>query len=164
MSKPDQSIKQCSVVSYSVEDTCHIGFLCGKQARAGNLIALSGDLGAGKTVFTKGIARGLGYSGWERLKSPTFTIVHEYKSRPPLYHFDLYRLNDYDELFEIGFEEYLAGRGVVVVEWADKFDAVLPQATIRVAIAHRTVEMRTISIEGPEKMVDQIIEYGEKAG
>ena len=84
----------------------------------GSLIALSGDLGTGKTALTKYIAEGLGVT--ETVTSPTFTIIQEYRSgRLPLYHFDVYRVNDEDELFELGYEEYFYGDGVCVVEWAD---------------------------------------------
>ncbi|MBR1629772.1 MAG: tRNA (adenosine(37)-N6)-threonylcarbamoyltransferase complex ATPase subunit type 1 TsaE, partial [Lachnospiraceae bacterium] len=99
-----------------------------KEANPGEVFALIGDLGAGKTVFAKGFAAGLGIK--EPVTSPTFTIVCEYEGgRIPLYHFDVYRLDDPEELFEIGFEEYLYGEGVCLIEWADRIWEELPPQT-----------------------------------
>jgi tRNA threonylcarbamoyladenosine biosynthesis protein TsaE len=92
------------------------------------VLALCGELGAGKTQFVKGLAAGLGYQG--DVTSPTFTLIHEYLGgRLPLYHFDFYRLDTEDEAIRLGLEEYLAGDGVCVIEWADKFPGVLPPQT-----------------------------------
>jgi len=90
------------------------------------VVTLQGDLGAGKTLLTKGIAKGLGVSDWYYLNSPTFTLINEYRGRLPLYHLDLYRLGDADELFELGFNDYLAGSGVLVIEWPEKAVELLP--------------------------------------
>jgi len=90
------------------------------------VITLQGDLGAGKTLLTKGIAKGLGVPDWYYLNSPTFTLINEYRGRLPLYHLDLYRLGDADELFELGFNDYLAGSGVIVIEWPEKAEELLP--------------------------------------
>ena len=90
------------------------------------VVTLQGDLGAGKTLLTKGIAKGLGVPDWYYLNSPTFTLINEYQGRLPLYHFDLYRLGDLDELFELGFNDYLAGPGVLVIEWPEKASSLLP--------------------------------------
>ncbi len=90
------------------------------------VITLQGDLGAGKTLLTKGIAKGLEVPDWYYLNSPTFTLINEYRGRLPLYHFDLYRLGDIDELFELGFNDYLAGSGVLVIEWPEKASSLLP--------------------------------------
>lgn len=101
----------------NVTETEAIGENLGKGVKAGDIIAFSGDLGAGKTAFTRGLARGLGIS--EDVTSPTFTIVNEYdQGRIPLFHFDLYRLGGEEELFELGFEEYFHRDGVCVVEWS----------------------------------------------
>ena len=90
------------------------------------VVTLQGDLGAGKTLLTKGIAKGLGVPDWYYLNSPTFTLINEYQGRLPLYHFDLYRLGDLDELFELGFDDYLAKPGVLVIEWPEKASSLLP--------------------------------------
>lgn len=96
--------------------------------RAGDVVALTGGLGAGKTHFTKGLVRGLG--GTEEVTSPTFTLVHEYRSgRLPVYHFDFYRMETANEVIGIGWDEYLEAGGICVVEWADRFPALLPEGT-----------------------------------
>lgn len=104
-----------------------------KMAQPGSVICLTGDLGVGKTTMTKGIAKALGIE--EPITSPTFTVVQEYEGgRLPLYHFDVYRVNDPEELFELGFDEYIHGKGVCVIEWADLIRGMLPQKRIEVDI------------------------------
>ncbi len=111
------------------EDTRAFGCDLAKSLKPGDVIAMIGDLGTGKTTLTKYIAAGLGIE--ETVTSPTFTVVQEYKSgRLPLYHFDVYRVNDPDELFEIGFEEYLYSDGAVIVEWGDLVYDLLPEHSI----------------------------------
>ena len=103
--------------SHSESETEALGEALGRELRAGDVLALDGDLGAGKTAFTRGLARGLGYPG--RVTSPTFTIVNEYEGgRLPLFHFDLYRLTSPEELFDIGWEDYLERGGICCVEWS----------------------------------------------
>lgn len=116
------------IISYSEAQTKEIGKKIAEQLTKGDVICLIGDLGAGKTLLSKAIAYGLGVK--EPVTSPTFTIVHEYKGYLPLYHFDVYRINDIDEMFEIGFEEYVYGRGVCIIEWADKIREILPKESI----------------------------------
>ncbi len=104
------------------------------------IFALEGDLGAGKTQFVKGLARGLEVADWYYLNSPTFTLINEYQGRLPLYHFDLYRLGDSDELFELGFSDYLEPPGVLALEWPAKGLALLPQErllTVKFTIENR---------------------------
>ena len=120
-------------ISHSVEETEAIGAEFGKSLSAGTVVAYMGDLGMGKTAFTRGIAKGMGFTG--RVTSPTFTIVNEYPSDPPLYHFDLYRLDGEDELFDIGWEDYLAGSGVCVVEWSERAPEALPPDTLWIRIS-----------------------------
>ena len=118
----------------TAEETYRIGYTMAREAGPQDVVALIGDLGVGKTVFAKGFADGLGITS--PITSPTFTIVCEYEEgRLPLYHFDVYRICDYEELFEIGFEEYLYGNGVCLVEWADKFLDELPEQTTVVTIS-----------------------------
>lgn len=110
---------------YSEEETRKIGYELGKKAAKGEIYCLHGDLGVGKTIFTKGFAQGLGIT--EHITSPTFTIVNEYHSgRIPFYHFDVYRIGDVEEMFEIGYEEYFYGDGVCLIEWAELITDILP--------------------------------------
>ena len=119
----------------SEEDTKRLGHQLANGLQSGDVVALIGDLGTGKTALTKAVAAGLGIG--DMITSPTFTIVCEYHSgRLPLYHFDVYRVSDPDELFEIGFEEYLFGKGVCLIEWADLIEDILPARTIRVELSY----------------------------
>lgn len=119
--------------SNSVEETEALGAALAARLRPGDVVAYTGDLGAGKTAFTRGIARGLGIPEW--VTSPTFTIVNEYEGgRLPLFHFDMYRLGDPEELFDIGWEDYLARGGVCAVEWSENVADALEDEPIRVDI------------------------------
>jgi len=111
------------------------------------VITLQGELGAGKTLLTKGIAKGLDVPDWYYLNSPTFTLINEYRGRLPLYHLDLYRLGDADELFELGFNDYLSGSGVLVIEWPEKAEAFLPSRNlIKIRIEIISSEKRRIYV------------------
>ncbi|MDD2421990.1 MAG: tRNA (adenosine(37)-N6)-threonylcarbamoyltransferase complex ATPase subunit type 1 TsaE [Heliobacteriaceae bacterium] len=107
-----------------------LGFWLGERVAPGEVILLYGDLGAGKTTLARGIARGLGFS--DRVTSPTFTLIHEYFGRLPMFHFDLYRLSDPDEVWEIGWPDYLRGSGVVVVEWPERLGDLMPHEALNV--------------------------------
>ncbi|MEE0772076.1 MAG: tRNA (adenosine(37)-N6)-threonylcarbamoyltransferase complex ATPase subunit type 1 TsaE [Anaerovoracaceae bacterium] len=116
-------------------ETVEFGAEIGRKAVAGAVIALTGDLGAGKTTLTKAIAAGLGVE--DVITSPTFNIVKEYDTgRLPLYHFDVYRIGDEDEMYELGYEEYFYGEGVCVVEWADLIPELIPEEAIRINIEY----------------------------
>ena len=116
------------IESNSPEETFRVGKELGERAYAGQVFTLTGDLGVGKTVFTQGLAKGLGID--EPVNSPTFTIVQEYRQgRLPLYHFDVYRIGDPEEMYELGYEEYFYGDGVCVIEWADLIEELLPEYT-----------------------------------
>ena len=120
--------------THNSKETYEIGFNMGKSAKAGDVYCLDGDLGVGKTVFTQGFAKGLGIN--EPINSPTFTIVQEYhEGRLPLYHFDVYRIADSDEMYEIGYEEYVYGDGVSVIEWPQLIDDILPEKRYDVTIS-----------------------------
>ena len=122
-------------ISHSEEETRQIASALGEKAVRGEILALEGDLGAGKTVFAKGFAQGLEYPFPEDVVSPTFTLIKEYRGgRLPLYHFDLYRLEDPSEAEEIGIDEYLFGDGVCLIEWAERAEELLPRGTGRVRI------------------------------
>lgn len=119
--------------SFQTKDTFRIGKRLGEQARRGQVVCLEGDLGVGKTVFTQGFALGIGID--ENINSPTFTIVQEYESgRIPFYHFDVYRIGDVEEMDEIGFEEYVYGDGVCLIEWANLIQEILPANYTKVMI------------------------------
>ena len=123
--------------------TKEYGYRLAEEAVPGQVIALIGDLGAGKTTLTKYIAEGLGVT--EHVQSPTFTIVREYHSgRMPLDHFDVYRIDDPDEMFEIGYEEYFYGDGLCVVEWADKIEELLPEGTRIIRLSYGGAEEERI--------------------
>ena len=135
-----------TITSQSVDETIAVGSEFALRLRGGDVIALDGDLGAGKTHFVKGLAAGLGYSG--EVTSPTFNLVHEYRgSALTLYHFDFYRLKKAAELTGIGFEEYLEDpAGVSVIEWASRFPEILPDATLRVSIESAGENSRKIDL------------------
>lgn len=136
-------------LSHSPEETEHIGEMLGRRLHPGTVVAYRGGLGMGKTAFTRGLARGLGCAG--RVTSPTFTIVNEYDGATPLFHFDMYRLGSSDELFDIGWEDYLTRGGVCAVEWSERVDDAMPADTLWVDIARGTGESdRIITITGGE--------------
>ncbi len=123
----------------NTKDTLSLGKRIAKGLEPGAVIALTGPLGAGKTTLAQAIARGLCVT--ERMASPTFTIVQEYRSgRLPLFHFDVYRVSDPDELFEIGFDEYLHAGGVCLVEWADLIEDVMPEGTVWIRLEYGEAE------------------------
>ena len=118
---------------WSEKETREIGKKLGEQAESGQVYALIGDLGTGKTVFSQGFAKGLGIE--ELVNSPTFTIVQIYeKGRLPFYHFDVYRIGDVEEMYEIGYEDCFFGEGVSLVEWADYIEELLPENCIHIRL------------------------------
>lgn len=138
-----------TIETYSAEETFALGKKIGERAKAGQVYALNGDLGVGKTVFTQGVAAGLGIT--EPVNSPTFTILQIYEEgRLPFYHFDVYRIGDVEEMEEIGYEDCFYGEGVCLVEWADLVEEILPENYIRIAIEKNLssgFDYRTIRIE-----------------
>ena len=129
-------------------ETEALGETLARRLEPGDVVAYRGDLGAGKTAFTRGLARGLGCTG--RVTSPTFTVVNEYEGRLPLFHFDLYRLEGEDALYDIGWEDYLDRGGVCAVEWSERAEAALPRETVWVSIRRcaESEDWRRITIEG----------------
>ena len=136
--------------SFSEADTFNIGKEIASSVKESDIVCLEGDLGVGKTVFTKGFAIGLNIE--ECITSPTFTIVQEYdEGRLPLYHFDVYRISDPEEMYEIGFEEYINGDGVCLIEWASMIEDILPKDIIKVNIykdLDKGVDYRLVTVEG----------------
>lgn len=134
----------------SPEETFQIGEQIGKEALQGQVYCINGDLGVGKTVFTQGFARGLGVA--DAVNSPTFTIIQEYTDgRLPLYHFDVYRIGDIEEMEEIGYEEYFFGEGICLIEWAALIQELIPQNAIWITIQknlEKGLDYREIVVEG----------------
>lgn len=153
----------------SPEETLTVGEAMGRTLPPGSVVALSGELGAGKTVLTKGIARGLGVQ--EEPVSPTFVLMSAYEGRLPLYHFDLYRLSGGGDLEDIGYEEYFYGGGVTVVEWAERAGDIFPPHTIFVEIEMPRAEgsglgiitERTIRIKGEKGWLSSFRSTAERA-
>ena len=139
-------------ITNSPEETERVGAALGAVLEPGSILAYEGDLGAGKTAFTRGLARGLGAT--EQVTSPTYTIVNEYLSgRMPLFHFDMYRLASADDLWDIGWEDYLERGGVCAVEWSENVAEAMENA-ITVRIEKLGEDTRRITIEGGEGLVD----------
>ena len=136
------------ILSHSEQETEALGASLAQRLGPGDVVAYRGDLGAGKTAFTRGLARGLGCTG--RVTSPTFTIVNEYEGgRLPLFHFDMYRLGSSDELFDIGWEDYLCRGGICAVEWSENIEDALEEDAIRVDIRRgKHDDQRIITIGG----------------
>lgn len=139
-------------ITNSPEETEAVGAALGKVLTPGTVLAYKGDLGAGKTAFTRGLARGLGST--DMVTSPTYTIVNEYLSgRMPLFHFDMYRLHNADDLFDIGWDDYLERGGVCAVEWSENVAEAMEDA-ILVSIEKHGENTRVITIEGGERLAD----------
>ena len=119
--------------SFSAEETYALGKKLGEEAKLGAVYCLSGDLGVGKTVFTKGFAVGLGVT--DTVNSPTFTIVQVYNGRLPFYHFDVYRIEEPEEMEEIGYEDYFYGDGACMIEWAELIEELIPANAVKVCIS-----------------------------
>lgn len=145
-------MKETVYETFSAAETHALGKKIGETARPGDVYTLVGDLGVGKTVFTQGIADGLGIT--EPVSSPTFTIVQVYEEgRMPFYHFDVYRIGDIEEMEEIGYDDYFFGEGICLIEWAELIEEILPENRISITIEKelsRGFDYRRITIEGLE--------------
>ena len=125
--------RKMTIETDSQDETRNIGKIIGQQLQAGDVVCLTGDLGVGKTVLVQGVAEGLGIE--EDICSPTFTLIQEYyEGRLPLYHFDVYRISNYSDMDELGYEEYFYGNGVCLVEWGDLVSELFPENTIYITI------------------------------
>ena len=136
--------------TFSPEETFSFGKWIGGNALPGQVYTLVGDLGVGKTVFTQGVAEGLGIT--EPVNSPTFTIIQEYESgRMPFYHFDVYRIGDIEEMEEIGYDDYFYGNGICLIEWANLIEEILPEHIIEITIEknlEKGFDYRKITVTG----------------
>ena len=135
------------ILTYNETETAHEGEKLGQSLKPGDIVALYGELGVGKTAFTKGLAAGLGIE--MTVSSPTFTIVNEYPGEIPLFHFDMYRLENEDELFDIGWDDYHGRGGVCAVEWSEKVPSAFPSGTIVVSIESLNENTRRLDIKVP---------------
>ena len=137
------------IETHDPEETFEVGRTIGMNAKPGQIYTLTDDLGVGKTVFTQGVAAGLGIT--EPVNSPTFTIIQEYEDgRLPFYHFDVYRIGDLEEMEEIGYDDYFFGQGICLIEWAELIEEILPEKRIEVTIEknlEKGFEYRKITIE-----------------
>ena len=137
------------IETHDPEETFEVGRTIGMNAKPGQIYTLTGDLGVGKTVFTQGVAAGLGIT--EPVNSPTFTIIQEYEDgRLPFYHFDVYRIGDLEEMEEIGYDDYFFGQGICLIEWAELIEEILPEHYRQVTIEkdlEKGFDYRRITIE-----------------
>lgn len=145
-----------TVHTTSAEETTTLGEKLGKQLAPGDVIALFGDLGAGKTTLTRGIAVGLGLA--TDIHSPTFTLIHEHPGTVPLYHVDLYRLSSEEEVETLGLEEYIYSDGVTIIEWADRMKSMLPKDRLDITLRMQGDTDRELTFESESERMKQIIE------
>ncbi len=147
---------QMKIHSKSSEDTFRIGAIIGAGADKGDIIALIGDLGTGKTRLTQGIAAGLEVPAAYPITSPTFTLINEYSGRFVLYHFDIYRLEGSKDLEDMGYEDYFYGDGVVVIEWAERIRDILPEGVLFINLTYLDEHNRELVITGNEGKINII--------
>ena len=146
------------IISKSPDETLLLGRILGELLSEGSLVALIGGLGAGKTVLTKGIARGLGVADDREVTSPSFVLVNEYRGRVPVYHVDLYRLENPGEVEGIGWDEFTSGPGVTLVEWADRAETYLPEERMEVHLQWAGEKNRKLLFWGKGRIGQQIVE------
>jgi tRNA threonylcarbamoyladenosine biosynthesis protein TsaE len=145
-------MKCYELIMHSPEETMSLARKLGEKLEAGSVVTLEGDLGAGKTTFTKGLAKGLGIE--KTINSPTFTIIKEYQGRLPLYHMDVYRLED--EMEDLGFDEYFEGDGVTVIEWAHLIKTQLPKERLNIYLFHHGDHQRKLVMEPMGERYEQL--------
>ncbi len=148
----------------SPAQTLYLGRALGRLLGSGAVVALTGNLGAGKTVLAKGIALGVGVQDEKEVTSPSFVLVNEYRGRLPVYHVDLYRLQDPLQVEDLGWEEYISGAGVTLIEWAERAAGLLPDERIEVCLEWVSLEERKIRFVGKSEAAKEIIaQLGEKS-
>ena len=137
-------------ISNSPEETEELGARLGKKLSGGEVVAFKGGLGMGKTCFTRGLARGLGFTG--TVTSPTFALINEYIGGRPLYHFDMYRISGWEDLYSTGFFEYAEQGGVIAAEWSENIENALPAGTVTVSFEQTGENERVINIDGAQDL------------
>lgn len=152
------------LISDSREQTLETGRIIGSVLERGDIVALIGELGSGKTCLTQGLAQGLGVAENVPVVSPTFTLINEYPGRLPLVHLDVYRLSGPRDLEDMGYEEYFYGGGVIVIEWAEKVRDVLPDRTLFVTMRYVDENTRELVLEGPEEKMKKLEERLQSGG
>lgn len=150
-----------SIETFSPEESMLLGKFIGALAKEGDILLLSGNLGAGKTCLTQGIAKGLGIADY--VMSPTFVLVRELKGRLPLYHMDLYRLDNLTEIDDLGLDDYFYGKGVSVVEWADKASHILPEEGVFIEISHTGENSRFFNFKPVGERASALAAYAFRA-
>jgi tRNA threonylcarbamoyladenosine biosynthesis protein TsaE len=147
-----------TILTNSPEETIEVGARLARYLEEGDFVALEGNLGAGKTVFVKGMAKGLGVEDYLYVNSPSFVIVREYRGKKDLYHFDIYRLEEKDFCDTVDYERYFYNKGVTVVEWADKIKELFPDEYLEIRIEHDGLTKRNFKFKANGKKFQEIIE------
>ena len=157
-------IESFTIITHSDRETITLGQKLGTLLEDGDMVALVGELGSGKTWFTKGVALGLGVSEDQVITSPSFALVNEYEGRVPFYHMDVYRLGSLSEFLSAGLEEFLHQRGIVAMEWADRWPEILPEKRINVAFVILDDNRREITFVSHHPRTKKIIELIQHKG
>ena len=157
-------MKKIRFRSQGTEETYAIGRILGEVLQGGDVVALIGELGTGKTHLTQGIARGLGVPDGYLVTSPTFTLINEYPGRCVLYHLDVYRLSGSSDLEDMGYEEYFFGKGVTVIEWAEKIRDILPDAALTIELDYLDENSRDLVMSGQDGQMEQVIKSLKDGG
>lgn len=162
--EPRTQNSDITLISESIEDTQSIGKIIGENLSGGDIVALIGELGSGKTCITQGIARGIGVPGEYQITSPTFTLINEYPGRTTLYHLDTYRLSGSKDLEDMGYEEYFYGDGIIVIEWAEKIKDILPEECLYVYLRYVDENKRGIKICDHKDKIEKISKKLKEGG
>jgi tRNA threonylcarbamoyladenosine biosynthesis protein TsaE len=152
------------IQTQSASETIRIGKSIGTRLRSGDVVALTGELGAGKTQFIKGLAAGVGVGKSTYISSPSFTLINEYPGKVPFYHIDLFRLEGETEAEELGLEDYFQGGGITAIEWADKISSLLPKARLFIHIAYTGKNTRSWEIIGEGKRFEGLVKELSECG
>jgi tRNA threonylcarbamoyladenosine biosynthesis protein TsaE len=150
-------VKKVVFQTRSASETVQIGKTIGNRLLPGDVVALVGELGAGKTQFIKGLAAGVGIGNVTYVSSPSFILIHEYPGETPFYHIDLFRLEREEEAQELGLEDYFQGRGITAIEWADKIPSLLPEEVLFISIAYIDKNTRAVEIFGKGKHFGELL-------